>query len=115
MFLKNRQPRDIVQVSVGQRHPPHLLDEYVQSVALRLADQFTTNDFAATLRAIVRHRHDVDPTVREFLISVLLLSAERAINSAHQLADCTKPLVKGSNDLTKDAVESTRNIRVGTI
>jgi hypothetical protein len=78
------------------RHPPHLLDEYAENVALRLADQFKTDDFAARLRAIVRHCRDVDPKVRECLVKALLLSAKRAIDFANQLAvsSTTKHTVK---------------------
>jgi hypothetical protein len=105
MFMKNRQRRGIGQESVSQRHPPHLLDEYAENVALRLANQFKTDDFAATLRAIVRHCRDVDPKVRECLVKALQLSAKRAIDFANQLAD---------SSTTKHTVKPT-NITIGTI
>jgi hypothetical protein len=91
MFMKNRQRRGMVQESISRRHPPHLLDEYSEHVALSLVNQFKNDDFGSRLQAIVRHCHDVDPMVRRFLAKALLLSAKRAIDFANQLAAYNAP------------------------
>jgi hypothetical protein len=85
MFPQNRQRCRIVQESFSKRHPPHLVDEHAESVAARLDCGDLTDEIAAQLRTLVRHRSELCPAVRELLITKLHLTARRNIGLADQL------------------------------
>jgi hypothetical protein len=86
MLTKARFCREKIQESVSGRHPPPLIDEFAEDVADRLADQFWSDDMGAKLRALVRHRNEISPTVRLLLIKELKALAARATEFANDLA-----------------------------
>ena len=86
MSTKHGYRSEKVQGTVSKRHPPPLLDEYAEDVAERLADKFPSDEMGAKLRALVRHRNEMSPTVRLLLIKELKALAARATEFANQLA-----------------------------
>ena len=65
--------------SKSTRHPPRLIDEYAESIAGRLDGGDLTDEIAAQLRTLVRHRSELCPAVRKFLIRKLHFAAQRNI------------------------------------
>ena len=49
------------QVSKSTRHPPPLIDEYAEEVSARLQGGIVTEEIAAQLRTLVRHRDELCP------------------------------------------------------
>ena len=86
MFMKYGCRSEKVQGTVSKRHPPPLIDEFAEDLADRLADQFCSDEMGAKLRALVRHRNEISPTVRLLLIKELKALAARAIEFANDLA-----------------------------
>jgi hypothetical protein len=74
------------QVSKSTRHPPLLIDEYAETVSARLQGGIVTDEIAAQLRTLVRHRDELCPAVRENLITNLHFAAQRNGGLALQLA-----------------------------
>lgn len=95
MSPTHRQCRWIDQETVSKRHPPHLVDEHAESVAARLDGGDLTDEIAAQLRTLVRHRSELCPTVRELLITKLHLTARRNIGLADQLTTFAAQLAAG--------------------
>ena len=75
-----------LQDGASKRHPPLTIDEFAEGLAVGLAEKFSSDVIAARLRALVRHRNELDPTVRQLLIEALKESAEHAAVFADQLA-----------------------------
>jgi len=90
MFPKDKVCFAKHQDSASRRHPPPPIDEFAEDLAAGLAEKFS-ND-AAKLGALVRHRNELDPTVRQLLIEVLQVSAEHITEFADQLAKDFDPL-----------------------
>jgi hypothetical protein len=105
MYARDRDVADQIQVCISKRHPPLLIDEHAESVAARL-DGDLTDEIAAQLRALVRHRSELCPAVREFLIIKLYLAVRHNIALADQLttfaaqlaADFLQQLTPGQDD-----------------
>jgi hypothetical protein len=85
MLHKHRARFGKLQDSESKRHPPPPIDEFAQDLAAGLAEKFASDVVAAKLRALVRHRNELDPTVRKLLVQALELSAERVSAFADQL------------------------------
>jgi hypothetical protein len=77
---------DEVQGCASERHPPPLIDEFAEYLAVNFVDACLANDTPAKLRALTRHRDDLSPAVRRLLVEALLALAERATNHATDLA-----------------------------
>ena len=86
MLPKNKGRFGKLQGGVSKRHPPPPIDEFAEDLAAGLAEKFSSDVIAAKLRALVRHRNELDPTVRQLLIEALQVSAEHAAVFADQLA-----------------------------
>lgn len=76
-----------VQESASTRHPPPLIDEFAENFADSLAYEFPSDQTAAMLRALVRHREDISPEVRHLLVQALQALAARATELAIHLAE----------------------------
>ena len=77
---------DEVQGCASERHPPPLIDEFAEHLAVNFVDACLANDTPAKLRALIRHRDELSPAVRRLLIRALLALAERANKHATELA-----------------------------
>jgi hypothetical protein len=77
---------DEVQGCASERHPPPLIDEFAEYLAVNFVDACLANDTPAKLRALIRHRDELSPAVRRLLIRALLALAERATKHATELA-----------------------------
>ena len=78
--------KKVQETSKSTRHPPWLIDEHAEEVAARLLGGCgLTDEIAAELRALVRHRDELCPAVREYLITKLHLTARRNSGLADQL------------------------------
>jgi hypothetical protein len=84
MYCTDKARADQLQVSKSKRHPPLLIDEHAESVAARVEGGDLTDEIAAQLRALVRHRSVLCPVVRAFLITKLHLKARRNMDLADQ-------------------------------
>ena len=92
MYAKRSFYLGKVQESASRRHPPPLIDEYAEKLAISLCEGCRTDETAAMLRTLVRHRSELCPTVRQLLIEVLQVSAEHITEFADQLAKDFDPL-----------------------
>ena len=86
MYAKRSFYLSKVQESASRRHPPPLFDEYAEELAISLCEGCRTDETAAMLRTLVRHRSELCPTVRQLLIEALQVVAEHAALFADQLA-----------------------------
>ena len=91
MFPKHKGHLCKLQDSASKRHPPPPIDEFAEDLAADLAEKFSSDVIVAKLRALVRHRNELDPTVRQLLIEALV-SAEHVAAFADQLATDFDPL-----------------------
>jgi hypothetical protein len=86
MYRRDKNTTDQIQVCISKRHPPLLIDEQAERVSGRVKSGILTDDIAAQLRALVRHRDELCPAVREYLIRRLHFTARRNSGLALQLA-----------------------------
>jgi hypothetical protein len=86
MYAKGNSHFDEVQGSASRRHPPPLIDEFAAEFAVSLHG-FPADETAAKLSALVRHRNDLSPEVRQLLIKALQVIAARATGFADQLTE----------------------------
>jgi hypothetical protein len=77
---------DEVQGCASERHPPPLIDEFAEGLAVNFVDPCLANDTPAKLRALIRHRDEIGPAARQLLVRALLALAERATKHATELA-----------------------------
>ena len=76
------------QGRVSSRHPPPLIDDFAEDLADSLSNVFPSDDeMLAQLRALVRHRDEISPNVRQLLINELQALAARATEFAKDLAE----------------------------
>jgi len=92
------------QDSVSKRHPPPLIDEFAEDLAVSLAYEFPSDQMPAKLRAFARHREDISPEVRQLLVKELQALAARATERANHLAR-GNGLIVAESHATVDAVE----------
>jgi hypothetical protein len=84
MHARDKDVAEQIQVCISKGHPPLLIDEHAESVAARLDGGDLTDEIAAQLRTLVRHRTELCPVVREFLITKLHFTARRNMDLADQ-------------------------------
>ena len=87
MYAKRSFYLGKVQESASRRHPPPLIDEYAEELAISLCEGCRTDETAAMLRTLVRHRSELCPTVHLLLIEQLHALAGRVTEFAHQLSN----------------------------
>jgi hypothetical protein len=83
--INSNRHEKVQETSISKRHPPRVIDEYAEGVAARVTRAGPTNEIAAQLRALVRHRNELCPAVREYLITKLNFAARRNSRLAPQL------------------------------
>jgi hypothetical protein len=86
MYTRGSHCSEKVQESASKRHPPPLIDEFAENLADSLAYEFPSDETAAKLRPLVRHRDDISPEVRQLLVQALQALAARATELANHLA-----------------------------
>jgi hypothetical protein len=86
MHTRRSHRSEKVQESASKRHPPPLIDEFAENLIDSLAYEFPSDETAAMLRALVRHREDISPGVRQLLVQALQALAARATDFGNHLA-----------------------------
>ena len=107
MYATHKIRTDQIQVSTSRRHPPLLIDEHAERVAARVACGGLTNEVAAQLRPLVRHRNELCAAVRAYLISKLRLAARRYIGCADQLNGFADQLAADLSEMFALKIEGT--------
>jgi hypothetical protein len=88
------------QERVSSRHPPPLIDDFAEDLANSLTNVFPSDDeMLAQLRALVRHRDEIGPNVRQLLVNELQALAVRATEFANDLAVQSSDFARASHAL----------------